>query len=43
VLAKEKEKEAKLERSIKAHVSKIEREAAARLADEKAREKARTE
>ena len=41
VLAKVQEKEAQLERSIKAHVAKIDREAAARLAEEKAREKAR--
>ena len=43
VLAKAQEKEAQLEKSIKAHVAKIDREAAARLAEEKAREKARKE
>ena len=43
VLAKAQEKEAQLEKSIKAHVAKIDQETAARLAEEKAREKARKE
>ena len=43
VLAKAREKEAQLEKSIKAHVAKIDQETAARLAEEKAREKARKE
>ena len=43
VLAKAQEKEAQLEKSIKAHVAKIDQETAARLAEEKTREKARKE
>lgn len=42
VLAKEKEKEAKLESSIKEHIAKIDKLASTRLAEEKEREQART-
>ena len=43
VLAKEQEKEAKLDSSIKAHMEKIEKQANQRAAEEKAKQKAYTE